>query len=100
MYVPWYTRKIPISVMLVGSAPNGIKILRTKGEYSVVFLQLPIVIFCKHCSHTLLLFQDLPGCQKHIKKQDQLPIAPLKHDEIIPAIEHGHHKKTVQRQKK
>ena len=27
-----------LSVMLAGSAPHGIKILRTKGEYSVVFL--------------------------------------------------------------
>ena len=57
-----------LSVMLAGSAPHGIKILRTKGEYSVVakvvFLQLPIVIFCKHCSNTLLLFQDLPWLPK------------------------------------
>ena len=53
-----------LSVMLVGKALHGIKILRTKGEYSVVFLQLPIVIFCKHCSNTLLLFQDLPWLPK------------------------------------
>ena len=53
-----------LSVMLAGSALHGIKTLRTKGEYSVVFSQLPIVIFCKHCSNTLLLFQDLPWLPK------------------------------------